>query len=74
MRITRLEAQNIGPFENLDMEFQPKPAGMDDKAEIHILTGENGTGKSTILMMLASCWDKTNDKLIENRYKYIQYG
>lgn len=55
MRITRLEAQGIGPFEDLNIEFKPKPNGMEDKAEIHILTGENGTGKSTILMLLASC-------------------
>lgn len=69
MRITRLEAKGIGPFEDLNIEFKPKPAGMENKAEIHILTGENGTGKSTILMMLASCWDNTNDKLIENRFR-----
>ncbi|MER0440817.1 ATP-binding protein [Emticicia sp. W12TSBA100-4] len=68
MSITRLEAHEIGPFKDLNIEFKPKPAGMEDKAEIHILTGENGTGKSTILMMLASCWDKTNDKLVENRF------
>ncbi len=68
MRITHLEAKGIGPFEDLDIKFKPKPAGMENKAEIHILTGENGSGKSTILMMLASCWDKTNDKLVENRF------
>lgn len=67
MRITRLEAQGIGPFGDLNIEFKPKPAGMENKAEIHILTGENGTGKSTILMMLASCWDNLNDKLIYER-------
>jgi predicted ATP-binding protein involved in virulence len=67
MRITRLEAQGIGPFGDLNIEFKPKPASMENKAEIHILTGENGTGKSTILMMLASCWDNLNDKLIYER-------
>jgi predicted ATPase len=60
MRITRLEANNIYPFEDLKIEFKPKPAGMENKAEIHILTGENGTGKSTILMLLASCADVSN--------------
>jgi predicted ATP-binding protein involved in virulence len=67
MRITRLEAKGIGPFEDLNIEFKPKPGGMEDKAEIHILTGENGTGKSTILMMLASCWDETNDENLMGR-------
>lgn len=68
MRITRLEAKGIGPFEDLNIEFKPKPNGMEDKAEIHILTGENGTGKSTILMLLASCWDNSNDGLISERF------
>lgn len=74
MRITRLEAKGIGPFEDLNIEFKPKPAGMENKAEIHILTGENGTGKSTILMMLASCGklkENDNSLIIErSRWKY----
>ena len=71
MRITRLEAKNIGPFENLNIDFKPKPAGMENKAEIHILTGENGTGKSTILMMLASCADFDNDDRIRDRHNKV---
>lgn len=51
--IRRLEVSQIGPFAQLDMTFPDKPAR--DKAEIHILTGENGTGKSTVLQMLANC-------------------
>ncbi|AFK03100.1 hypothetical protein Emtol_1960 [Emticicia oligotrophica DSM 17448] len=69
MRITRLEAKGIGPFEDLNIEFKPKPAGMENKAEIHILTGENGTGKSTILMLLSCYADKTNDNLILSRFR-----
>lgn len=72
MRITRLEAKGIGPFEDLNIEFKPKPAGMENKAEIHILTGENGTGKSTILMMLASCADVSNDEKLYKRYRTNQ--
>ncbi len=53
-RISRLEINNIGPFGHLVMDFPEKPAGMDDRAEIHILTGENGTGKTTVLEMLTS--------------------
>ena len=52
MRITQLELQNIGAFEHQIIEFRPKPN--PEKAEIHILTGSNGSGKSTILYALAS--------------------
>lgn len=51
-RITRLEIANIGPFGQLGLDFPEKPAGMEGKAEIHILTGENGTGKTTVLEAL----------------------
>ena len=54
IRITQLEIHQIGPFGDLTLDFPPKPAGMEDKAEIHILTGENGTGKTTVLEMLAA--------------------
>lgn len=70
MRITGIEAKNIGPFEDLNIKFKPKPAGMENKAEIHILTGENGTGKSTILMALASFADDNNDESIRERMVY----
>ncbi|MCU0327091.1 MAG: AAA family ATPase [Spirosomaceae bacterium] len=67
MRITRLEAQNIGPFEDLKIDFEEKV--IKDKAEIHILTGENGTGKSTVLMLLASWVDDTNQTNIGSRLR-----
>jgi len=53
VRISRLEISQIGPFGNLTIEFPAKPAGMTDRAEVHILTGENGTGKTTVLEILA---------------------
>lgn len=53
LRITKLEMQQIGPFGDLTLEFPEKPEGMEDKAEIHILTGENGTGKSTVLKAIS---------------------
>ena len=52
-RISKLEINNIGPFGNLVLDFPEKPVAMSDKAEIHILTGENGTGKTTVLESLA---------------------
>lgn len=51
-RISRLEVNNIGPFGHLEMNFPEKLPIMKDRAEIHILTGENGTGKTTVLEML----------------------
>ncbi len=53
MRISKLQLKNIGVFddETKPIEFKECPA--KDKAEIHILTGENGTGKTTILLALA---------------------
>ena len=54
LRIRHLTVQNIGPFGNLDLAFPPKPSGMEGKAEVHILTGENGSGKTTVLEALAA--------------------
>lgn len=59
--IRRLEASLIGPFTDLIMDF---PQQQDrSKAEIHILTGDNGTGKSTVLQMLANCLPGGSDSL-----------
>lgn len=55
MRITKIHLQNIGVFEDATIEFPEKPDL--DKAEIHILIGENGTGKSTVLYALAGLTD-----------------
>jgi len=55
-RISRLEINEIGPFGHLTIDFPEKPAGMADRAEVHILTGENGTGKTTVLEMLAAAY------------------
>jgi len=51
MKIRKLQLKNIGVFDDETIEFQPCPA--KDKAEIHIFTGENGSGKTTILQALA---------------------
>ncbi len=52
MKIRSLTLKNIGVFENETISF---PEKLDkDMAEIHILTGQNGTGKTTILQALAS--------------------
>ncbi len=51
-RIKQVIINYIGAFEHLNLEFKEKID--NSKAEIHILTGENGTGKSTILEVLSS--------------------
>jgi predicted ATP-binding protein involved in virulence len=52
-KISRLELEGLGPFKKLEITFPDKPANLEGKAEIHILTGENGTGKTTLLEVLA---------------------
>lgn len=51
MRLTHLTLRDIGPFASLELEF---PAGRSDEiADVHLLAGPNGTGKSTILQAIA---------------------
>lgn len=56
-RVHSLDAKYIGPFEHLYIEFKKKEEKYKDEAEVHIFTGENGTGKSTILYLLTSYAD-----------------
>ncbi len=51
MRIRKLYLKDIGPFDEVEFEFKPQEEG---KAEIHILTGPNGSGKTTVLHAIAS--------------------
>jgi predicted ATP-binding protein involved in virulence len=67
MRITKLHLKNIGVFEDEIIEFKEKTN--PEKAEIHILTGENGTGKSTILYALANIYLDVNYLLFQKRIK-----
>ena len=47
LRITGLTLNNVGVFEHLELSFKKQP--LKYKAEIHIFTGGNGTGKTTLL-------------------------
>jgi DNA repair exonuclease SbcCD ATPase subunit len=67
MRITKVHLQNIGVFEDTTIEF-PEKTDLD-KAEIHILTGENGTGKSTVLLALASILGLSPP--LRNRFRFM---
>ena len=51
-RIQGLHISNIGAFQEINLQFPEK--AKEDLAEIHIFSGENGTGKSTLLEALVS--------------------
>jgi hypothetical protein len=52
MHIERILLRDVGPFEDVTIEL---PKGTDPTlADVYLLTGPNGTGKSTILYALAS--------------------
>ncbi|MFK7799848.1 MAG: AAA family ATPase [Aureispira sp.] len=55
-RIESIELQDIGVFKNVSIEFPEAKA--EGKAEIHIFTGMNGCGKTTLLEALLSLFKK----------------
>jgi predicted ATP-binding protein involved in virulence len=59
-RIQGLHLSGIGAFQNIDLQFPEKIN--NNLAEIHIFSGENGTGKSTLLEAL-SCFDNNSQFL-----------
>lgn len=63
-RISSLEINEIGPFGRLKLDFLEKPSGFLDRAEIHILTGENGTGKTTMLEILVAAIEQSSNRLV----------
>jgi energy-coupling factor transporter ATP-binding protein EcfA2 len=69
MRIERLILDQVGCFDHLDISF---PDGRDpNKADIHLLVGANGTGKSTILMAMAQFFSSVPTG-IEERFSHVQ--
>ncbi|HEX2568119.1 MAG TPA: AAA family ATPase [Polyangia bacterium] len=55
-RWTSFWVRGIGPFREKAI-FQLREKAQPDGAEIHIFTGENGTGKSTLLRCFAGLFD-----------------
>lgn len=53
MRIDAFLVQDFPPFSALEVKLPSKPEG-SKLAEVHILTGQNGTGKTRILSLLAA--------------------
>lgn len=57
MRIESVRLRDVGPFKDSTVEF---PEGTDaDRADVHLLVGENGTGKTTLLRALGAAFDAT---------------
>lgn len=52
MRIKKVTLHGVGPFEHQTIEFRHK-GDKPDLADVTLLVGENGTGKSTILYAIA---------------------
>ncbi len=65
MKIRQLQLKNIGVFDDEEINFQECPT--KDKAEIHILTGENGTGKTTILEGITYLFDPNKQGITATR-------
>ncbi len=70
MRIRKLYLKDIGPFDEVEFEFKPQEKG---KAEIHILTGPNGSGKTTVLQALASIFSHQAGQLnaFSKKFRYF---
>jgi predicted ATP-binding protein involved in virulence len=71
MKIRKLHLKNIGVFNDQEIVFQPCKA--KDKAEIHIFTGQNGSGKSTILMGLANSISNFSDETNRSFYRRFNH-
>jgi predicted ATP-binding protein involved in virulence len=59
MKIAKLQLKNIGVFDDVTFDFSE--ARPKDCAEIHIFTGENGSGKSTVLYALSGLFSEEDE-------------
>lgn len=64
MRIEALAVQDFPPFADAELIFPAKPEG-SKLAEVQILTGQNGTGKTRLLSILAAALG--NDSELKQR-------
>jgi len=64
MRISQIKLKQIGAYEDLSIDFKINKD--PQKAEIHIFSGVNGSGKSTILYALAAGFYSTE---LEKRFR-----
>jgi len=58
-RLEAIALHEVGVFDDVRIDFPPKPEAAEGKAEIHVFTGPNGCGKSTLLYALAEIFKKS---------------
>jgi energy-coupling factor transporter ATP-binding protein EcfA2 len=58
MRISQVAFRNFPPFADAIVEFPPSAS--DGAGEVHLLTGQNGTGKTRLLCLLAAACGNSN--------------
>jgi predicted ATP-binding protein involved in virulence len=75
MRIDRIELRNFKMFADATFEFPRSKNGRADAGSFHVLIGENGTGKTSILDAVAvalGVWlEKVPDSLLANSYRHL---
>jgi predicted ATP-binding protein involved in virulence len=59
MRLTKITMKQFAPFADGEMKF-PAVAGAEGMAEVHLFTGENGTGKTRVLAALMGALGNLN--------------
>jgi ABC-type dipeptide/oligopeptide/nickel transport system ATPase component len=70
MRIDSLYLKDIGPFEEVTIDF---PAGTNPElADVYLLTGENGCGKSTVLYAIASLLRRADESRCSERMTFAE--
>lgn len=75
MRIDRLELRNFKKFEKQTFEF-PRSFESDENGSFHVLVGENGAGKTSILDSLAialGVWlEEVPDSILANSHRRLK--
>lgn len=75
MRIDRLELRNFKKFAEATFEFPRRANAPDDAGSFHVLIGENGTGKTSILDAAAvalGVWlERVPDSLLANSHRRL---
>jgi predicted ATPase len=66
-RLEFIELVDVGPFDHTRIEFPPN--SNKDLAEVHIFTGGNGCGKTTLLQALASTFEYPSNSQVKNRFR-----
>ena len=72
MPLVRLIAENVGPFERLDIDFSDGN-GKPHRGP-HILAGVNGSGKSTVLRAIAWALSFDGDGFPEGEWRHFLHG